>query len=235
MQIALAIALVVLPLVWLVGMIQPRLFAKRYRVPSRIRITTYVVILLLVLLSTLFVTVAVEGASGAQNVSVGIISSDMESDSTNNERMLRQIFRYSPKIAHVSLNSSDGLKPRLLIVMKMTQNLDRASTFTAAAQEVMVVVEEVKEHYQGRISDIEFQMIPARVDGVDEQLHDDLITMVFSMEAVERVAFTDLLNQSFLNNFVVRAESSRAGKELLTPWCVEHERYAQRFCAKILP
>lgn len=216
------IGTVLVPLLLIIGLIRPRTFARKGAVPSRGKVVSYSVLAFVASLVGLIATLP-EGEVSAPAVAA---TAPKETPPDVSD----QIVKYSSRITKVSATQLTGGREYLRIDLHMAEGWSGASTFNAAAQEMMRVLEALKVKHPGEFDNVNFNLTADLVDKYNNKSVDGIIGVTFSMPEVEKVNFDNLPNQRLLDGFAIQAGGTRVGDEILADWCKENRKRAAKFC-----
>lgn len=209
------IGFVLVPLALAVGLVRPRTFARNGAVPSRGKVAGYCI-----------------GAMGASVA--GLLATlppgDVVAQESSPPAIVDQVANYSPRILKVTTAPTGEERQYLRIEMRMADGWSGASAFNAAAEEMLRVLQALKEKHSGHFDTVNFSLVADLVDSSNNKTAGQVIGVTFAMPAVEEVNFDNLLNQRLLDGFATQAGATQAGAPILADWCKENHKLAPNFC-----
>lgn len=214
-----AIGFALVPLLLIVGLVRPQTFARGTAVPSRGKITGYAVLAMAVSFIGILATVPDD------ETAVPVVANSTPAPSVTD-----QVGKYSSRITQVTTAPTGQDRQYLRIVLRMQEGWDGASTFNAAAEEMLRVLQDLKKHHRGQFGTVNFSLTADLVDANNKHATGEVIAVTFDMPKVEGLEFENLLNQRLLDGFTTHTGATAAGKGVLVDWCKQNQKLAPSFC-----
>lgn len=214
-----AIGFALVPLLLIVGLVRPKTFARGAAVPSRGKIIGYAALAMVVSFVGILAT-----APGDETAAPAVAKAAPTPSVTD------QVGKYSSRITQVTTAPTGQDRQYLRIVLHMQEGWDGASTFNAAAEEMLRVLQDLKKHHTGQFGTVNFSLTADLVDANNKRTTGEVIAVTFDMPKVEGLEFDNLLNQRLLDGFTTQAGATAAGEGVLIDWCKKNQKLAPSFC-----
>lgn len=141
-----------------------------------------------------------------------------------------EIAKYSRLITRVFTAPTGEDRQYLRIEMRTLEGWSGASTFNAAAEEMLDILEKLKEKHPGQFGIVNFGLAADLIDQQNNKTSKEVISVTFDMSKVEKLNFDNLLNQRLLNDYATQAGGTKIGDAILADWCKENLDLAAKFC-----